>query len=503
MKKEVFFNEDPNHFVIERMRAGKTAVTKDDIFAFIDQYKNTSVTDFLVCLNASSCWYPSKRTDNIIEKYKVWRREHTGEEDENTATWGARLMTEIYESGLELHKLWIERLRQDGIRPWISIRMNDIHGSSNPGDFLNCDMVNSHPEYCRTPYRTPVGYYDHALDYMRDEVREYYLNIIGEGLETFDTDGIELDFMREIYSVCVGREYEGIEVINDFMRRAYELIKKAEKMRGHKILIAVRMPSNPEICMRLGFDVFTWVEEGLVDYITVTSRWSSTDNNMPIDIWKRIFKDKNVKILAGIEYLLEAYNRRPRKYLSGTLKTDIGSCAAYLGMGADGIYLFNHMDSSSPHPELSEDSISNKGMDRLLEIAGDYDILQNESRRHVVTYHDISAVGAGVIKQLPVTIGENIFSDIRIPTGNIPAGKRVRLIIGINKGADISMLIAFANAVPCRFIGKTERIFPQYDDMEYYAFEIQNDGTLPPVTVAELSAGKGRAVVHWVEIIID
>lgn len=500
MKKTVFFNEDPNHFVFEKLREGKTKITNKDLTDFIDIYKNTSVTDFLVCLNASSCWYPSKKTDNVIDKFKKFRESDPEGAAADKVTWGAKLMTEIYESGLELHKIWIDRLRENGINPWISIRMNDIHGSANPGNFLNCKMVDEHPEYRRVPHHSPVGYYDYALDYMREEVRNYYMDIIREGLDTFDVYGIEFDFMREIYSVCIGREYEGISVINDFMRKADGYIKEAEKKYGHKIKRAVRLPSNPELAMRLGFDVFTWVDEGLVDYITVTSRWASIDNNMPIDIWKKIFNGKNVQILAGLEALCGAYQRNPRVYHFNTLETLLGSCCAYHGMNADGIYLFNCMIMPVPNDEVDKDAIINRGITTLYEKAGDYEALQNSVRRHVVTFHDVSAVGAGVPKQLPVTIGENIYSALRIPTGKIPNGKIVHLIIGINGDVERDTLIAFANAVPCRLIGKTACEFPQYDDMEYYAFEIKNDGNLPPVTVAELSAGKGRGTVHWAEI---
>ncbi len=299
MRKQVFFNEDPNHFVFERIRAGKTDVTRDDIISFIRQYKNTGVTDFLICLNGSSCWYPSRRTDNVIDKFN-----RLGDKGDKI-TWGAAMMAQIYGNGLSIHKMWIDELRACGIRPWLSIRMNDIHGSAHPEDFLNSEMVDNHPEYRRTPHRKAVGYTDFALDYMREGVREYYMTVIEEALETFDADGIEFDFMREIYSLCIGREYEGTEVINDFLRRAHAKVKEAEVKRGHEIKIHVRVPSNPELAMRLGFDVFAWVEEGIVDYLTVCPRWSSSDNNMPIDIWKKIFGGK-VQVLAGIESLLDA-----------------------------------------------------------------------------------------------------------------------------------------------------------------------------------------------------
>ncbi len=493
MKKYVFFNEDPNHFVFERIRAGKTQITQKDIISFIRQYENTDITDFLICLNASSCWYPSRRTDNVIDKW------NNTKDKSSTVSWGAAMMANIYGSGLPLHRMWIDELRKIGIRPWISIRMNDVHGSAHPGDFLNSELVDAHPEYNRAAHRGAVGHLDFALDYMREEVREYYITVIEEALDTFDTDGIELDFMREIYSICIGREHEGIEIINEFVRKAHAAVKRAEQKRGHKIEINIRVPANPEMALRLGFDVFAWVGEGLADYLTVTPRWSSSDNNMPIDVWKKIFGSK-VKILAGLEVLLDAYNRRPRVYRQNTLETDTGSACAYLSMGADGMYLFNHMDSIAPHENADKRAITESGMDTFLRKVGDYESLINSDRRHVVTFCDVSAVGAGVPKQLPVTIGKNMFPALRVPTGNIPANARVRLIIGVSPDADESTLFAFANSKPCGKAYKTEWQYPQYDDIYYYAFDIENGGTLPPVTVCELSASSGKSTVHWVEI---
>mgnify|MGYP004717779441 FL=1 len=303
MKKYVFFNEDPNHFVFERMRAGKYDITADDINSFIDGYKETDITDFLICLNASMCWYPSRRTDNAIDKYRLWLSSgKITDERENTVTWGAKMNSDLYAAGLDYRAMWIERLREIGIRPWISIRMNDIHGSAKKGDFLNSTLVEAHPEYRRTPYREPVSNYDCALDYMREDVRSYYLAVIEESLSRYDADGIELDFMREAYCLCVGREYEGIAVMTDFMRSAHSLIMAAGEKRGKRIKTAVRLPADPELAMRLGFDVFTWADEGLVDVITVSPRWSSVDNNMPIDIWKRIFEKKACLFSQGLKF---------------------------------------------------------------------------------------------------------------------------------------------------------------------------------------------------------
>ena len=78
------------------MRAGKYDITADDINSFIDGYKETDITDFLICLNASMCWYPSRRTDNAIDKYRLWLSSgKITDERENTVTWGAKMNSDL------------------------------------------------------------------------------------------------------------------------------------------------------------------------------------------------------------------------------------------------------------------------------------------------------------------------------------------------------------------------------------------------------------------------
>ena len=271
---KIFFNEDPNHFVFSRKRAGYERITPEDARNFILQYKDTQITDFFVCLGASGAWYDSENGDNIIETYKRWVAEgKTGDGETNVVVSSARLVKDFYETyGTSLQAVWLDTLREIGIHPWISIRMNDIHEAGAEDSILHSDFFRANREKNRASHRESAGYYDYALDYMFPEVREHYLEVVGEALRRFDMYGIELDFMREIYSLGVGREYEGIAVINAFMRSVYALVKEAEIRLGHEVKVAVRLPDTPEKALRFGFDFFDWTENGLVDVITVTPR---------------------------------------------------------------------------------------------------------------------------------------------------------------------------------------------------------------------------------------
>ena len=95
---KIFFNEDPNHFVITRKRAGYERITMEDARNFILQYKDTQITDFFVCLGASGNWYDSEKTENIMQNYRRWVAQgKTDDKDTNIVVSSIRLIEKFYE----------------------------------------------------------------------------------------------------------------------------------------------------------------------------------------------------------------------------------------------------------------------------------------------------------------------------------------------------------------------------------------------------------------------
>ena len=136
----IFFNEDPNHFIFSRKSVGYKRITMADARNFILQYQGTQITDFFVCLNASTVWYDSRKTDNVLDNYERFLAE--GRVDEkNVVCSSVGLLKDFYETyGCCLQKVWIEALREIGITPWISVRMNDIHEASAEDSILFSDF---------------------------------------------------------------------------------------------------------------------------------------------------------------------------------------------------------------------------------------------------------------------------------------------------------------------------------------------------------------------------
>ena len=489
----IIFNEDPNHFIYSRYTAGYKSITEKDCEDFILQYKDTDITDFMICVNASVTWYDCSCEKNIISQYREYcKSDKKLSHIHNTEYIG--LLADFYDRYKKVPQdIWIETLRKIGVRPWTSIRMNDIHESDLPDSILFSDFYRANRKKNRASHRGAAGYYEYGLDYTYEEVRKHYLEIIEDALRRFDTDGLELDWMREIYSVGIGKEHEGTTVINRFMRDVYVLVKDIEKVRGHNISIAVRLPDTPEKALRLGFDAFDWVENGLVDMITVTPRWSSVDNDLPIDIWKKTFRGKPVCIAAGLEILLDAYNRKGRKYVFNTFETAISSACAYLYQGADAIYLFNYMDKYV-------DYCTGEAGKKFFKTVGNYERCIAEKRRHILTYNDVSAIGVPQKKPLPAKIFRGEYAAFRIVTGEIPQGRNASIILGIEAGSEFnaSALSVYASARKCIFADEIPPAPLQYTDMRYFAFNIKNDGSLPPGSVIEI--GGADCILHWLEI---
>ena len=147
---------------------------------------------------------------------------------------------------------------------------------------------------------TGTGHY--VLDYTYNETREHMLGLIEESLEHYDCYGIELDFQREACLFTYGMEYDGVEIMNGFMRKVKELLKKFEEKYGHELKCAVRVPSEIQTCFDFGMDVVQWVRDGIVNVVIPTSRWATTDFDIPVKLWANLVKPLGAILAPGAEY---------------------------------------------------------------------------------------------------------------------------------------------------------------------------------------------------------
>jgi hypothetical protein len=222
-------------------------------------------------------------------------------------------MMRLAEMGVDFHARALARCRQRSMQGWISVRMNDVHDVDLANSPLLSTFWKHNPELRRVPYRFTQSF-DRQLDYARPEVREYYRRFIADVLQRYDLDGLELDFMRFPYHFRVGHELEGGEILTGWLHDVRALTKVAEQRLGHPVGLAVRVPAEPETARTMGLDGVRWARENLVDLVTVTPFWETSDFNMPIRLWRRLLDGTGVALAAGLEILVRPYQKAVMAY---------------------------------------------------------------------------------------------------------------------------------------------------------------------------------------------
>lgn len=320
-------NRDPNWY--QHMDISSAEACRASIETYFSQYEG-HVTDVLIGLLEQTAMVPSKAF--------MWRGEKYLQKEENgiSVDYTERL-EKLYKCFAEYHidavQIFIDQIRKLGIRPWITLRMNDAHFGSDPTSFLRSDL------YYRAQAEggmigSEYGYYAHVFNFRYEPYRKALLGYIAELLEKYDIFGFEMDFMREIH--CFDYKHDtGIqEVMLDFVREVRALTDAAGKRLGHDVKVSIRTNRSVQDTYEFGFDIKSMVEEGLVDLVVPSARWSPTDSAIPIAEWKALFGDK-VGIIAG----LETNNVKSATMFAKHTKAHV---AAYFSQGADGFYLNNH-----------------------------------------------------------------------------------------------------------------------------------------------------------------
>ena len=494
---KLIINEDNSHFYWSE--AGKPAKR---ISRFIEQYENTGVSEIFLNVNCMRASYDSKVYDPIwagfdpnggLEQPYLESLDNDGKQLFYNFAYNAK---QLNGEGKNVYCEWIKTAREKNISPWISMRMNDVHNADDEKNPLHSEFWKNHPERRRVNYRY-IRWTDKALDYGREDVREHALDLIREIAETFDMDGLELDWMRFGFHFKPGFETEGVKILNQFTRDVRKILDSARQKYGHKIALAARVPSRPETALGLGFDAVTWASEDLIDLLIVTPFWATAETDMPIEIWKQLLRGTKTKLAAGLEIIIRPHGGG--EVQTNSLETVRGIAWSCLSRGADAVYLFNYMHSGAETEENNECEIlkENKTYREFLKEISDIDKTRNmrgKTRRHIVTYSDTWAPGEPQGYLLPVSLGG--WSEFRIQIGETLKNQDAYVIIGVKDGEAPEVYVNGTKCEKSDFRAQNPPI--PYETQ--YSFKIPPDILHDGHNLVETNGGKGK--LHWVEIYV-
>ena len=437
----VFFNEDSTHFLMTRKNE---EIDEKLLKEFIYQYKETTVTDFVMCLNATLSTAPSAVLEMLADKYLVTEEEGIPVDYKDTH---ARPAYELMQKGIDMYAVWIEACREVGITPWISFRMNDAHGNMLPTSICRAPHVNRHPEEWISGERTPYEYFDKNVNYLLPAVRARMLAYIEEQVLKYDVDGIELDFAREPYCFPIGMEEEGQKVMLAFLKEVRALLDRVGKMRKKRINVCIMGQANPIFAMHTGFDFPAIAEAGCMDFFVASPRWQTVNTDVPIELWKKLFPG-NVSFGISQGLLLGA----SKSYrLMIDVASDLGLAAASVHRGCDFIYLYNHFDSVEHGLEIFEHETDVRkpgNIQYVYKTIGNVENAEHWERRVAITYDDFMPLTACISPRFPAT---GALHQLRIPVGRIETEREVFVHFVLEETVDPAGLEVFINGKRARF----------------------------------------------------
>jgi hypothetical protein len=307
-------------------------------------------------------------------------------------------------SGVDPTGRMLQRGRQRGISPWVSIRMNDVHDVNLRRSSLHSRFWTEHPEYWRYPDRF-TAWNDRCLNYGLKPVRDHAMALIKEVCDRYDMDGLELDWNRFPLHFREGEEIEGGKVLTEWTAEVRGVVRAAEKKWKHPILLVARVPARPEVALGTGLDAITWAKRGLIDHLVVAPFWATTDFDIPVERWIELLDGTGVGVTAGLEIRVEPYPGAPT--LPNTPERRRGAAMAALARGSQGIYLFNYFDVGRSYPELLHEMHSVEAM-------------RGKDRSYVVTFVDINVPGKPIPPALPRKLGPGESAEFRLFIGPKP-----------------------------------------------------------------------------------
>ena len=229
------------------------------------------------------------------------------------------------EAGIDPLKVLIDRCHHHGMKFIADVRMNDRHGPRN-------GISKDHPEWI---------FMGSANDYALEEVRNAMLAFNLEVLDAYEVDGIEYDYMRWCHMFKPGEGKQNAHLLTEFTRQTRQQLDEAAERRGcDRLELGVRVPQLIGECEHLGFDIATWIKEGLVDYV-VPSDFMHIDMNMKTDDFVKLAEGTDCEIYPAIHNRI-SMDGPNEHYRLMNLANMRAAAQNFYGFGADGISPYNY-----------------------------------------------------------------------------------------------------------------------------------------------------------------
>ena len=218
-------------------------------------------------------------------------------------------------------EVFVDEAHKQGMELFAGFRMNDRHKVHRP-------FFDDHPNWL-------LKALGNGADYSLPEVRDWMFSVIEEVVNRFDVDGVELNFIRHGYCFPPETAREQHPVMTGFLRRVRKMLDEVGEKRGRRLVLGVRVFQSLDQCRDLGFDLRTWIDDKLVDYVAPTAH-HNTDFNAEYDEFAALTRDSDCGLYPGLAGDI------PEGATVMSLDNLRAAVQNFYGAGADGLSTFNY-----------------------------------------------------------------------------------------------------------------------------------------------------------------
>lgn len=256
----------------------------------VDEVLGTGVDLLVLGLGYSDVFFHQSAVGRVVGQGKeVW---------ESYIDWRImRMVEEAKELGTDQVRAVVERGRETGMQVFPSLKLQD---SARPESERFGRLKEQHgAAVCIGD----AGRAEWCYDYAQEAVQEYKLAIIGELLEGYQPDGLELDFCFDNFYFKKDEIQENAPLMTEFVAKVRALAEEIGARQGRKIPLMARVHLHEEDNLAVGLDVEAWLRAGSLDWVV------GQDANALVDVGIQAPWMAEVAENAGAA----AYYRPPRR----------------------------------------------------------------------------------------------------------------------------------------------------------------------------------------------
>lgn len=467
-KHRLQFNIDANVWMYKYRtqsalyRPSSRRLTARDIHRYVDVIADGGIDTLTVNAHTTQfAWYPSRKVPTNLDGYRRGDRsfffghilgwEMTREQIETYLSEMVHLQDgylDLVEAGVDWLAETAKACRRRRICPWVSIRMNDLHGATKypEASFMNCDLYKNPAMRLqpRPPFNTA------GFNYAKREVREYVMAAIRDMVENYDYEGLQLEWNRLPLCCEPGASQKRIDTVTEWHAEIRRLTERRSRKLGKHFALGIRYFGSLDQLRHVGLDLRAMARSGLIDFVVPSNGWQSSWDIPCDELRSELGAD--VAIYGGIEFApnylhgwiprqekgnpkigsKQAIHYRLTPYCPPLLR---GNAAAKLVLGVDGIEVYNFPCADQVHhwPWADEPGCAQY---RALRRLNDLSFLRGQPKCYTLpsqtgyyTFPPFENVGP-----FPAALGPGEQRICRLPLCAEPSNNRLEFVIQVVVG---------------------------------------------------------------------